>query len=415
MTEGRHAEIDLAARAGDVWNWARDCDFAGSDPYDGLNSRLLKPLLGGSRLLRLAVIQTVKRSPLDLRPLLRVPPGRNPKGLALFLSGLKHQPSLPDADALRTRIVDLMLASASLEDGTPAFDTRDEQPGLDARAAAPSDDPEPIGWGYHFPWQARAFLQPAYAPTVVATSFVLDALADAGAASYPEICRRAAAFVTRCLHRHETDDGVCFSYSPTDMTRVYNASLFAGKILSRAAEHVTMDLADDYRKAALAAGDFVCNRQRDDGAWIYGEASHWQWVDNLHTGFNLESLDFIESTLEPGRWTDPIADGLDYYRRTMIKPDGTAWYYDTGPAPVDPHTYAQSAITMLLLKERGEGMVDEARRVLARADDLLWDAGRGGYLSRPASRLGSRVVYLRWAQGWMFRALALAAAHEDRP
>jgi len=46
-----------------VWENLAATRFAGTDPYDGLNSRLLAPALRHSRLLRLAVIQGVKRSP----------------------------------------------------------------------------------------------------------------------------------------------------------------------------------------------------------------------------------------------------------------------------------------------------------------------------------------------------------------
>lgn len=411
MTPG----FDPAVRARQVWDWARDCDFRGTDPYDGLNSRLLAPLLPRSRVLRLAVIQAVKRSPVNLRPLLRVPPGRNPKGLALFLSGLSRMPDLPDAANLRDRLVDALLTTASDTHGAPAFGGgREDSPGLDEKIAAetaPSD--APVGWGYHFPWQARAFLQRAYDPTVVATSFALDALGDAGAASYPRICRRAAAFVLQCLHRHQDDDGVCFSYSSTDTTRVYNASLFGAKILARAVPHMDAALAEECRSLALAAGDWVLSRQRADGAWIYGEADHWQWVDNLHTGFNLESLDFVERALDPGRWGDGIAAGLDYYRRTMIEPDGTARYYDTSREPLDAHTFAQTALTLTLLRDRirTDGVGPE--EVLARADDQLWDPGRRGYHFQKAGPFTSRVIHLRWSQAWMFRALATVAAERS--
>jgi hypothetical protein len=34
-------------------------------------------------------------------------------------------------------------------------------------------------WGYNFDWQARAFFQPRYTPTVVATTFIANALLDA--------------------------------------------------------------------------------------------------------------------------------------------------------------------------------------------------------------------------------------------
>ncbi|HPF34742.1 MAG TPA: hypothetical protein PLH84_04885 [Candidatus Krumholzibacteria bacterium] len=402
----------IAERLEQVWDWGRDHDFRGADPYDGLTSRLLAPVLPLSRLLRLAVIQGVKRSPLDLRPLLLIPPGSNPKGLALFLSGLALAPDLPEADAWRRRLLDRMTAAASLPDGSPAFGGREDVTGLAARVEA-SDPEAPLGWGYHFPWQARAFLQRAWDPTVVATSFVLDALADTGAEHASLLTRRAARFVAERLHRHEDADGICFSYSPTDRTRVYNASLFGAKILARAAAHETGARAAEYRSLALAAGDWVVSRQRDDGAWVYGEADHWRWVDNLHTGFNLETLDFLERALAPGRWTGSLAAGLDYYRRTMIEADGTACYYDTGRAPLDAHTFAQTAITLLALRDRGDGLPDTARRVLLKGDDELWDSGRRGYRFQKSGRFPTRVISMRWSQGWMFRALAMARAAKD--
>ena len=62
--EARRAALDLLA-------YGRANDWAGYDPYDALNSRLFKllPFLN-FRLARLALTQAVKRSPVNLRPLL---------------------------------------------------------------------------------------------------------------------------------------------------------------------------------------------------------------------------------------------------------------------------------------------------------------------------------------------------------
>src|SRR5882672_2820762 len=61
--------------------------WRGYDPYDALLSPLARwPLLGNSRLFRLALTQAVKRLPINLRPLLGIKGGINPKALALFLS-----------------------------------------------------------------------------------------------------------------------------------------------------------------------------------------------------------------------------------------------------------------------------------------------------------------------------------------
>ena len=65
--------------------WSRARGYAGHDPFDALNSRLFQSTpLSRSRLARLAWTQALKRSPVSLRTLARVPAGRNAKGTALF-------------------------------------------------------------------------------------------------------------------------------------------------------------------------------------------------------------------------------------------------------------------------------------------------------------------------------------------
>src|ERR671917_1469963 len=65
--------------------WCRARGYAGSDPFDALNSRAFQATpLRRSRLARIAWTQLFKRSPVNLRPLALVPAGRNAKGTALF-------------------------------------------------------------------------------------------------------------------------------------------------------------------------------------------------------------------------------------------------------------------------------------------------------------------------------------------
>src|SRR4051812_4534904 len=68
-----------------LFAWSAARGFAGYDPFDALNSRiLLRTPLRNHRLARLALTQLVKRSPVNLRPLLAVDAGVNPKAIALF-------------------------------------------------------------------------------------------------------------------------------------------------------------------------------------------------------------------------------------------------------------------------------------------------------------------------------------------
>lgn len=399
------AAVRFADVADRVWRELADRGFRGSDPYDGLNSRLLAPVLQRSRLARLVVIQGVKRAPFDVRPLLGIPPGLNPKGLALVLHGAAGRPGLADGGRRCAWLGDALVCLASRPDGTPALGRREVVEGAAARVAAdPACWPDAAGWGYDFPWQSKAFLQPAFFPTVVATSFVLDALEAAGSPSLPAAARAAGHFVAGHLHRHEDADGICFSYSPGDRTRVYNASLFGARILAQAAPHAGPD-ADTWRDLARRAADWVASRQAADGSWIYGEAAHWQWIDNLHTGFNLETLGRIADLLGTRAWDDVMARGLAFYRQRLFTPDGTPLYYTHRQWPLDPHSFAQGALTFLALKRFDAGGPAFADRILTRGIEELWDERRGGFRFQKQRLYSQGIIHMRWSQAWMFRAL----------
>jgi hypothetical protein len=395
-----------------TWDTLAAAGFAGTDPYDGLNSRLLAPALKRSRLLRLAVIQGVKRSPVDLRPMLRVPPGLNPKGLALVLQGAAEFPELDSAGNHRAWLGEAILCLASRANGTPAFGDRSIIPGTAQRLAAdPTAMPAAIGWGYDFPWQSKAFLQPAYHPTVVATSFAIDALADADIPAWRAATVAAARFVAEHLHRHEDADGLCFSYSPDDRTRVYNASLFGARILAQAAPLAPQG--DAWRSDAERAVAWVMARQAADGSWIYGEADHWRWIDNLHTGFNLETIHRVAALLGTDRWDDGLAAGLAYYRRNLFETDGTPRYYSTTRWPLDPHSFAQGALTFLRLARFAPDALEFAGRILARGVDELWDEKRGGFRFQKHQGHAQGIIHMRWSQAWLLRALCAYVAATD--
>lgn len=395
-----------------IWEDAAGRGFRGPDPYDGLNSRLLRGLLPHSRALRLVVIQTVMRCPLDMRPLLSIPPGLNPKSLALFLSGAASAPGLEGVDRLSGMIEDTLLSLASGPDGSPAWsEGRRLSEGIAERLAeTPPGKAGPAGWGYDFPWQGRAFLQDAWSPTVVTTGFVTEALAAAGRPSAGFALASAAGFVSRSLARFQCDDGVCFSYSPGDETRVYNASLIGARILARASGVVDRP---EYRDLAAKAADYVVSRQGTDGSWAYGEAPHWRWTDGFHTGYVLEALEDLSSLLSTDRWDGSIRAGLRFYRTRLFLEDGTARYFSHRTLPLDPHSAAQGAITFIALRRHLPDAAGFARRIVCRAVERLWDDRRGGFVFRKGRLLTNRTIHTRWSQAWMFRAVCSLLRQEE--
>lgn len=142
-------------------------EFKGWDPYDGLNSAVFQATpLKDWDLARLLLIQTLKRSPINLRPLLMVAKDHNPKGIGLLLNGYCNI---------------LRISRAGDDRFGPADDIEETIRGLsDLLISLITPGYSGACWGYNFGWQARRlFYFPAYTPTVVATAFCVSALINA--------------------------------------------------------------------------------------------------------------------------------------------------------------------------------------------------------------------------------------------
>src|SRR5687768_174555 len=113
--------------------YSRACDWAGYEPYDVLNSRVIAALpIMKFRLPRLVLTQALKRSPLNIRPLLGIPKTQNPKALAVFLTAF------------------LKLSEAGILDVEGDIDLM-----IERLIALRSPDTPYWCWGYSFPWQTR--------------------------------------------------------------------------------------------------------------------------------------------------------------------------------------------------------------------------------------------------------------------
>src|SRR5215475_8780126 len=143
----------------ELFSWCRQHDFAGHDPFDALNSRLFQatPLVQ-SRNARFIWTQLVKRSPLDVRGLIRVPAERNAKGVALFALAELANYRRVKTDESRQRAREMLAALWSMK--------------IDGYSGA--------AWGYNFDWQSRNFFAPSEMPTIVATAFAARALIEGG-------------------------------------------------------------------------------------------------------------------------------------------------------------------------------------------------------------------------------------------
>ena len=409
--------VDLKTAHQDLWRWCRAQGFAGYDPYDGLNSRLFQATpFKNSRAARIAWTQFHKRSPVNFRTLVRIPRERNSKAIALFalaaLADFRRDPTKEHEIEARELLDDLIRMSLK------GF-----------RGAC---------WGYNFDWQSRSFFAPRGTPTIVPTAFAVRALCEAAEIisreEYLPFARTACDFILNDLNRsEETSDDVCFSYSPLDRTRVFNASLLAGEILATVGKSLgEPSLVEWAERAAL----YVVRRQQQDGAWAYGADSYQSWSDNFHTAYILTSLsrisDYSQSgkgglprqyfEIEPERAPATLPDlrgeygpgldlqpvirrGYEFWTEKFFLTHGWPRYFPDRLYPADVHSAASAIVALVELRGRIPGALALAEQIANWTIANLRDT-QGFFHYQKRRFYPVRIPYMRWSEAWMMYALA---------
>lgn len=368
-------------------SWAAERDYAGWDPYDGLNS----PVFGaftddfpGAWAVRLAGMHFVHKAPVNVRPLFSVPKERNPKGIALFALAWLHWSDLEgDEDALG-RAEDLL--------------------GWLWRNRSTSYDRP--GWGYNFPWQnGTKFYLPANEPSIVVSVFCGRAFLKHYRLAGDRSSLRRAVLTAEFIHDHvntrSIDGRSLYTYTPHDDFVVVNANALAAGFFRSVADAAERDdLAD--RSRVLVR--FVVDEQTPEGAWHYAvpaDDSHLSH-DNFHTGFVLEALWRYRRHEADDAVDAAYRRGLDFYRERLFESDGAPRFESDQEYPHDAHAAAQGIRTLAL--DGGEASIETAAAVVAWTFENLLDPD--GYFYRRRGRLLSdRTPYMRWSQAWLCYAL----------
>ena len=361
-------------------------DFAGYDPFDSLNSTLLQATpLYRNEWVRLIWLQIGKRSPINFRPLLRVPKKRNPKGVGLFISGLLQ-------DYRRTGATEYLHQAQEL--AAWLLTQRSDQQLWQHSC-----------WGYHFDWQARAFYVPAGKPNIITTCYVARALHELGTItadqSLIDVALDAARFISTELYT-ETGGRSFYAYIPGEQAFVHNASLWGAAWCAFAGKQ----LGDEQLVAqALQVACQSVQEQSADGSWVYGARHHHQFIDGFHTGYNLEALCLLREATAGNEFDDCIRKGYAYYVNTFFTEDGTARYYNNNLYPIDMHSFAQAVFTLLKVGSTAEDL-KLCDKVVQRAIDLLYLPDKGQFVYQQTRWVTNKINYTRWTQAWAYYSMA---------
>src|SRR5271170_3874043 len=174
--------------------WLEENDYRGYDTFDGLSARLLRPLTFDTKLLRIVLQQSVRRFPVNLRPVLGITREHSSKGMGFLARGFirLHKTTGDPIWARKAEFALQWLIDHQL-------------PGYSGAC-----------WGNHFDYQSRGFYIPKGLPTVVWTSLIGHAFLDAydhfQEDRYLEIAVSACEHVCRDLAAYPDGEGVCISY-----------------------------------------------------------------------------------------------------------------------------------------------------------------------------------------------------------
>jgi hypothetical protein len=400
--QSRDARERIAKALHKLDAWIEQEHFRGWDPHDALNSRLVRRLTLGNRLLGIAWLQLFKRSPINLRTLVGVDKGYNPKGMGLFLATYLRKYRLTSAPEY------LKQASFFAD-----WLKKNVAPGYSGAC-----------WGYNFDWPNRGFFAPAGTPTIVNTAFIASALSEYSSAiqkphDAPEngepasptksrtrnglsMTRSACDFVLQDLNTIQpAADEICFSYTPLDRRFIHNANVLGGWLLATG----YIDTGESHlAQTALDAARFTVRRQRADGSWLYGESLRDHWIDNYHTGFVLVALKSIAARLKTDELDMAIDQGYQFWKERMFLPDGTPKYYPDKLYPIDVHSLSQAILTFIEFADWDPEADDWAWRVALWSIRHMQDP-EGFFHYQIHRRYRIRIPYIRWAQAWMQLAL----------
>jgi hypothetical protein len=362
--------------------WVEGHDYRGYEPFDGLSS-WARPLAFGNQLAERMLMQLIRQCPFNLRPLLGVRPKDSTKGRGYMASGyltlhrLTHQQEYLDKAVLCLEWLDQHRVASFRHHS----------------------------WSNHFDFVSRAGSYTKDDPIIVWTAFIGYAYVEAF-----EITRRewflgiAESACNWILHlpREKTVNGDCISYLAGWQSSIHNANMLGASLLARTAKH---NGNKEYLRVARSAMKYSCSRQRADGAWWYAENPMYHWIDNFHTGYNLDSLKFYLEASGDQEFLPNLDKGLKFYKAHFFEANGRPKYYHTRTYPVDIQCVAQSIDTLALFSQRDPDCLALANKVAAWSIREMQDPG-GYFYYRQYPFVKAKTPMLHWGQATMFKALA---------
>lgn len=365
-----------------VTGWVEDHDYQAYDPGDG-NTSFLRHLTFNVRFLERVLTAAVLRIPFNIRPWIGIKPHTSTKGMGYMAWAYTLLYSHTEDEQYREKAAHCF--RWLIENRSP-------------------DWPQ-YCWGNHFTFVTRNGRLPALLPTIVWSSLIGHAFLKGyevfGTEEYLDVAISISEWVMR-LPREETSSGICLSYFPFEQSSIHNSNMLGASLLASVFKH-NGDNAS--RETAQAAMLYSCTRQLPDGSWYYGEAEKNRWIDNFHTGYNLDCLKrYIEGTRDR-TWEDHLHRGYDFFKNNFFEPDGMPKYYHDKSYPIDIQCASQAIDTLAFFSAHDPEAIQLARKVAGWTIQNM-QAPDGHFYYRDLGWVTIKTPMFHWGQGTMSKALA---------
>jgi hypothetical protein len=365
--------------------------WKGYDPFDGLNAKCLSLLTFDNHYLRIALQQFVRRFPINLRPWLGIKKATSSKGMGFCALGyLKLYMVNQKKEYLEKMRLCLDWLIKNYSRGYSGY-----------------------CWGNHFSYEARGGRIPLNDPSIVWTSLIANVFLEASETlnepEYLEVAKSSGEFILNDIGRYEdSKESICFMYTPSNKNNptfdgcIHNSNLLAASLLARLYKH-TQD--EDLFHLSKKSINYAIKYQLPNGGWYYGEPRKFHWIDNFHTGYNLESIYAYIKATHDKESEDKLIKGYKYFIKTFFQNDGTPKYYNHKTYPIDIQCASQAIQTFINLREYDPSSVEMAKKVAVWTIENM-QSPAGSFYFRKYSIITNKAPMFHWGQATMLSALA---------
>lgn len=374
--------------------WFDENGLQGWDPYDAMNSSLIRRITMGKPIAELIAIHVMKELPVNTRLILGVSKSFDAKGIALVAQSLAL---LYAYDGNRAHKEKLLECIGILKKRT----LKDE-------------------YGYHcwashdFPFRGADLARlDSSTPDTIGTVEALRAFVAASRAMNDCSLLEYAVSAREFLQARLTVASGPLVFARYDLLEenriVLNAS---AKMLQAISDLQEVCFSERSVVYADKLARFIIGRQKQDGEWNYSEYGSGRIRKQLdfHQGFMIDGLlGYLkaEGNCEMGNDTvvRSVQNAARFYAQRQFTPEGVSLYRYPKLYPTDIHNQAQGIITFSKLAFLESRYYDMARKIALWTITNMQD--KTGYFHFRRHRfVQAKIPYLRWGQAWMMLALS---------